>query len=109
MEGLHGSIPSMNWESNDLTNAWKTFSTHVDFMFKGPLKEKEEEERCAYLMIWVGERGREVYGTWDLTEDQKKSINYLKTKFEEYVKPKTNTVFNRYKFQCRVQLDSETT
>ena len=96
MEGLHGSIPQMHWEANDLTNAWKTFSTHVEFMFNGPLKEKEEEDKCAYLMMWVGERGREVYSTWDRSAHDKKTLATLTTQFEEYVKPKSNIVFNRF-------------
>ena len=29
-------------------------------------------------------------------------------KFEEYVKPRTNVVYNKYKFQTRVQSDMET-
>ena len=58
---LAGSNPVMNWEARDLPSAWKSFKTHVDFMFKGPLKDKSEEEQCAYLMIWVGQKGRELY------------------------------------------------
>ena len=107
MEGLHGHIPTMNWESKDLVNTWKTFYTHVEFMFKGPLKEKEDEEKCAYLMIWVGEHGREVYGTWDVSEDDRKKPDALRAKFANYVEPKSNTVFNRYKFQCRIQQQDE--
>ncbi|XP_052792117.1 uncharacterized protein LOC128226273 [Mya arenaria] len=108
MEGLHGSAPMMNWQSADLDSAWKDFYTHVNFMFNGPLQGKSDEEKSAYLMIWVGQRGREVYSTWTaMADDDKKKHDELKKNFEEYVKPKTNIVFNRYKFQCRVQNDSE--
>lgn len=107
MEGLAGSTPNMNWDSGDLPTAWKNFKTHVDFMFKGPLITKKEEEMCAYLMIWVGDKGREVYGTWTLTPEEKKSLAALYGKYETFVKPKSNTVFARYKFQQRMQQESE--
>ena len=60
-------------------------------------------------MIWVGLRGREVYGTWsDLSDDDSKNPAELEKKFEENVRPMTKTVYNRSKFQCRIQNDSET-
>ena len=108
MESLAGAMPNLNWESNDLPGAWKTFETHCSFMFQGPLKEKSEEEQCAYLMIWLGEKGRDVYTTLGLTADEKKSTESLLKKFGEYVKPKSNKVFNRYKFHCKKQGESET-
>ena len=108
MESLAGAMPNLNWESNDLPGAWKTSETHCSFMFQGPLKEKSEEEQCAYLMIWLGEKGRDVYTTLGLTADEKKSTESLLKKFGEYVKPKSNKVFNRYKFHCKKQGESET-
>ena len=77
MEGLFGSVPSMCWEGNDLEGAWKSFQAHVNFMFQGPLKEKSEEEKCAYLMIWVGEKGRNIYSTWTMSADERKKLEKL--------------------------------
>ena len=72
-------------------------------MFQGPLKKKEADEKCAYLMIWVGEKGRNVFSTWNMSAVvQKKLVKYYE-KFEAYVKPKSNQVFSSYKFQCRIQ------
>ena len=47
---------------------------HIQFtcMFSGPLKDKSDEKKSLYLMIWVGPQGREVFGTWDLSNDAKK-------------------------------------
>ncbi|KAK3101540.1 hypothetical protein FSP39_004320 [Pinctada imbricata] len=104
---LTGSTPQLNWEAGDLPKAWKSFRTHVEFMFNGPLKSKSEEEKCNYLMIWVGDKGREIYGTWTLTNDEKKSLDTLYAKFKAYVEPKSNRVFSRYKFQCIVQSDTD--
>lgn len=106
-EGLTGRTPIMNWESGDLPGAWKTFQTHCEFMFKGPLKKKEEEEKCAYLMIWIGEQGRNVYSTWTLSADDRKKLDKHYEKFEAYVKPKSNQVFSSYKFHSRIQKPTE--
>ena len=87
IEGLTGGMPMLNWDSADLPGAYKSFETHCRFMFEGPLKAKSEAEKCAYLMIWIGNKGREVYGTWTLTDDEQKSLETLFKKFEDYVKP----------------------
>ena len=104
MESLNfGAVPSMNWEVDSLEQSWKTFKNHVKFVFSGPLKEKSEEEKCSYLMIWVGEKGREIYSTWNLSEEEQKVIKNYYDKFENYVKPRTNLIYNRYKFQSKIQ------
>lgn len=107
MEGFGVSAPVVDWESPDLEAAWKRFMEHATFVFNGPLKSKSEEEKCAYLMIWVGEKGRKIYQTWDMTEDDKKSLQKYKDNFIKYVKPRTNTVYNRYKFSSRTQNEGE--
>ena len=61
METTAGSNPVMNWESGDLLSAWQSFKKHCEFRFKGPLKEKTAVEKCAYLMIWIGAKGRDVF------------------------------------------------
>ena len=108
MESLIGSSPAMNWDSNDLEGAWKSFKSHVDFVFTGPLQDKSEPEKCAYLMLWAGEKGRNIFATWNLSADDKKKLNVHYEKFEQYVKPRTNVVYNRYKFQTRNQAETET-
>ena len=59
-----GSTPKMDWSSSDLP--WKAFKQHCEFFFGGPLKQKSEEVKCNYLMLWVGDKGREIYSTWEL-------------------------------------------
>ena len=97
--------PRMDWESGNIPEAWKKFKQHLQLMFKGPLKEKSEEEKWAYLLLWVGENGRDVYNAWESTvsADEKKKLATYYTKFEEYVTPKSNPVFARYKFYNKQQ------
>ena len=49
-----GSIPCMDWEKYDSESAWKFFYQHVQFMFKRPLKDKDEAEQCSlsHVMGW---------------------------------------------------------
>ena len=34
-------------------------------------KGKSEKQRCNYLMLWVGEEGRDVFKTWNLSSDRR--------------------------------------
>ncbi|XP_069103112.1 uncharacterized protein [Argopecten irradians] len=59
-------------------------------------------------MIWSGEKRGEIYTTWTLTVEEKKSFTTLTGIFETHVRPKTNKISSRYKFQCRTQQEGET-
>ena len=71
-------------------------------MFSGPLKNKSEAEWCSYLLMWVGEKGRDVFSTWDILEEDSTSLEILYNKFEEYVTPKSNPVFARFLFYNKI-------
>ena len=101
MEELAGTTPCMDWQAKDLGVAWKSFKQHVEVMFSGHLKAKSEEEKCSFLMIWIGETGRNMYQTWNRDANDRKLLGSYYTKFEAYVK-------TRYKFQTRVQEEADT-
>ena len=108
MEKTHQTnAPHMDWSSNDLPSAWKSFKRHVEFMFGGPLESKSEEQKCNYLMIWIGEQGRDVHQTWNLSSDDSKKLDVYYENFEAYCKPKSNKIFSRYKFHKQVQDETE--
>lgn len=97
----------MDWDAKDLDTAFKSFKEHCNFMFGGPLKAKSDEEKCNYLMLWVGVKGRNIYSTWKLSNDQKKSISEHYKKSESYCKPKSNKIYLRHIFRLRVQESEE--
>ena len=105
MEG--DSAPKMDWTSKYLPTAWRAFRQHCEFTFGGPLKHKSEEEKCNYLMIWVRDKGRDIYNTWELTADEVKKLETYYTRFETYVKPRSNKVFAWYKLHLRAQQAGE--
>ena len=36
-------------------------------------------------MIWVGDKGRDIYNTWELTAGEAKKLKTYYTRFETYV------------------------
>ena len=95
--------PRMDWESSNLPESWDRFQAHVELIFKGPLKEKSEEEQTAYLLLWVGDKGREIHRTWVISDEEKKMIQPHYKRFKEYVRPKLHPIFARFKFHNEVQ------
>ena len=67
--------PKMDWDSKDLYSAFKRFHDYAEFMFNGPLTNKEVQ--CDYLMHWIGETGRQIFSAWTLTNDEKKKLSIL--------------------------------
>ena len=95
--------PCLDWTSTNLVDSWKKFQQHVQLIFDGPLKDKDETVKISYLLIWVGDKGRDVYNTWTLTNDEKKKLDTYYQRFKAYVQPKLNPVFSRFKFNNEVQ------
>ena len=47
----------MDWENSNLPETWNKFDTTVKLIFRGPLRDKEEDTQVTYLLLWVGEKG----------------------------------------------------
>ncbi len=98
----------MQWDSENLKENWRRFKQHVELMFSGPLKSRAEAEKCSYLLIWVGQKGRDIYNTWsDISETDRGKLKTYFDRFEKHVNPKANPVFARYKFHNKVQSSAE--
>lgn len=85
IEAFGVPTPKMDWDSTNLADTWRRFKQHTELMFTGPLKEKNEQEKCSFLLLWIGDKGRDVSNTWTLTE-----AKLLKTydKFTDYLTQK---------------------
>ena len=96
--------PTIDWSSSNLPESWKKFEQHVNLIFTGPLKEKAEEEKVSYLLLWVGDKGRYIYNTFPaFSAEEKKKLKPHLDKFQSHVKPKLNPIFAIYKFKNEVQ------
>ncbi len=95
--------PSMNWTSSNLPEAWRKFQEHCDLIFNGPLQEKEESVKITYLLLWMGEQGRDIYGTLGLSAEQRKKLDTIYQAVKHHLQPKVNHIFSRYKFNNEIQ------
>ncbi|CAB4033706.1 Hypothetical predicted protein [Paramuricea clavata] len=54
----------MNWQAKDLDKEWERFYHHCEFAFGGPLSKCTEKEKICNLMSFIGDKGREMYLTF---------------------------------------------
>ena len=101
--------PVLQWDGDNSKENWRRFKQHVELTFTGPIKSRSEQEKCSYLVIWVGQKGRDIYNTWSgISDDDRKKLGTYYERFESHVSPKANPVLARFKFHSRVQDSSET-
>ncbi len=105
--------PEMNWQAADLNKEWQKFRKHVQFVFDGPLCDKSEKAKVSYLMLYVGEKGREIFETFtfspagDNQPEPKETLQAVFAKFEEYAAPRKNEIMLTVRFQRRKQVEGE--
>ena len=75
----------MDWHASDTPQALKKFKAVCELYFSGPLKEKSEQEKISYLLIWSGDEGIELVSTWSLTDEEQTKLDTYWAKFESYV------------------------
>ena len=71
---------------------------------QGPLKSKSKEKKVSYVLLWVGEKGRDVYSTWAPFEgEEAKKLQTHYDKYLAHMQPKLNLILARYKFNNELQ------
>ena len=55
-------------------NCFKLWKQQWELLFSGPLVKLEEAIQCKYLLYRSGERGLELFNSWDLLEDEQKVL-----------------------------------
>ena len=96
--------PVMNWKASNLPEQWEKFQLHVELIFSGPLKNKNEPEKVSYLLLWIGEEGRQIYKTWTgISQTDAGKLETYYARFKNHVQPKLNPIFARYRFNNETQ------
>ena len=96
-------VPGMNWDSSNLPEAWKKFCEHCELIFDGPIRDKEETVHVTYLMLWMGEKGRDIVSTLDISSSNRKKIKPICEAVKKHLQPTINPVFARYRFNNETQ------
>ena len=71
----------MDWTSTgDVHKRFKLFKQKCEFIFEGPLEGLDEKKQVRHLLLWVGDKGLEIYNTttWTNDDDKDKTEKVLK-------------------------------
>ena len=67
--------PSIDWTtSGDVHKRFKLFRQKCEFIIEGPLDGVDQKKQVRHLLLWVGDKGLEIYNTttWVDGEDKNK-------------------------------------
>lgn len=77
------------------------------FRVASGLGEKDGTTQVNTLIYCMGSEADEIFSSFNLTNDDKKKFKVVKEKFDGYFIPKRNVIFERAKFNKRVQTTEE--
>ncbi len=71
------------------------------------IASKTEESQVNALVYSMGDKADDILGSFNLSEEDAKKYETVKTKFEQHFVKRRNTIFERAKFNRRKQEDGE--
>ena len=90
------------------TDDWPKWIRRFErFRLASGLVEKDEESQVNALIYTMGDEADDVLSSFSLTEEERKKYKTVKDKFESYFVKKRNKIFERAKFNQRIQLEGE--
>ncbi len=97
----------MDWTSSgDVHKRFKLCKQKCTLIFEGPLEEEDEAKKVRMLLLWVGDKGLEIYNTATFTaEADKLKLDPVWEKLEAYTKPQSNQILSRFQLRCLKQGD----
>ncbi len=101
------TTPVMNWKAEALNREWERFEKHFHYYCQGPLAGKNDTVKIGYLLLCVGERGREIHESGTLAEADVNKLDKNLEIFKTYTAPRKNALRSGYKFDRRRQGESE--
>ena len=105
MSNLIGfEVQKIDWtQGPDLVQRFRRFKQKCKLLFEGALKPRTDEQKCKYLLLWMGDYELDLFNTWNLSEEQQKHLHEYWTRLEEHVKPQSNYILNRFYLQSLKQ------
>lgn len=88
----------------NLSAAWKKWKEHLKFYLTATEADgKADNVKTSMLLTLIGPKGRELYESFDLSEDEKLKLDPVLKKFDEYCNPRKNITILRNKFLVQRQ------
>ena len=63
-------IPTMDWNNIDKASAFVKFRRKCDYMFQSYVKGTSAEERVSYIILWLGDEGDDIFGTFTWADEE---------------------------------------
>ena len=92
-----------------ISNSWKTWKRHFDYYLVATEADKKPNKvKSSILLTCIGEKGRQIYDTFDFVEEEDPlDLTLLIKKFDEYCTPRRNITILRYKFFTYKQFEGQ--
>ncbi|XP_011688911.1 PREDICTED: uncharacterized protein LOC105450661 [Wasmannia auropunctata] len=94
--------------SGNIAENYKKFKQRINiYMTANGLHQKSDEVKVAIILNTIGEEGIDIFNNFNLSEEDQKKYEAVVKKFDEYLLPKKNIVYERFLFYKRVQEPNE--
>lgn len=95
--------------SDDAWLAWKTWKSEFElFATATQLTKQPSDVQAATFLVSIGEEGRKAYSTFKFeAQEDKKDVQVLSKKFEDYYRPANNLTLHEFRFGSRDQKEGE--
>ncbi|XP_075548608.1 uncharacterized protein LOC142582583 [Dermacentor variabilis] len=104
IQGLQ-QLPPLDF---DKTSEWPAWTDHFDdYRFATALNERSGEAQVRTLLYIMGRQAREVFATFELTDNEAKSYDVIKQKFDSHFVKERNIVYESTCFHRRQQRAEE--
>ena len=85
----------------------KWFKRFERFRQASGLCEKDEEMQVNTLLYSMGQESEDIIASFGLSEENSKKWDIVKDRFKQHFVPKKNVIFERAKFNQRLQMEGE--
>ena len=102
-------VPAPLSTDGDQYANWEFFrSQWENYEIATGLFENQDKRRVATLISVMGKDCYRIFEHLDITSEQRKKVDAILSKLEEYFKPKRNVIYERYIFRTTQQEPNET-
>ena len=87
---------------------WLWWIRHFErFRQASDLASKSQEVQISTFVYSMGDKAKDLLESFNLAKDEAKQYETVKAKFEGYIDKRRNTIYDRARFNMRIQHDNE--